>query len=57
MEVWTLLEKFDDLIPKDLPTELPLMCNIKHHIDMISSVFLPNVPHYRMSSKEKKLKG
>ena len=55
VEVQTLLEEFDDVIPKDLPTELPPMCNIQHHIDLIQSVALPNVPHYRMSSKENKI--
>ena len=55
VEVQTLLEEFDDLIPKDLPIELPPMCNIQHYIDLIQSVALPNVPHYRMSSKENKI--
>ena len=52
MEVQTLLKDFDDVIPEDLPTDLPPMCNIQHHIDLIPSVSLPNVPHYWMSSKE-----
>ena len=55
MEVQTLLEEFDDVIPKDLPTKLPPMRNIQHHIELIPSVYLPNVPHYRMSSKENKI--
>ena len=50
-----LMEEFDDMIPEDLPTELPSMCNIQHHIDLIPSVSLPNVSHYRMSSKEKNI--
>ena len=28
MEVQTFLEEFDDVIPEDLSTELPPMCNI-----------------------------
>ena len=44
VKVQTLLEEFDDVIP-----------NIQHHIDLISSASLPNVPRYRMSSKENKI--
>ena len=55
MEVQTLLKEFDDVIPKDLPMELPPMHNIQHQIDMIPSASLPKVPHYRMSSKENKI--
>ena len=55
MEVQTLLKEFDDVIPKDLPTELPFMYNIKHYIDLIPSVSLPNVPYYKMSSMENEI--
>ena len=55
IEVQTLLEEFDDVIHEDLSIKLAPMPNIQHHIDLISSASLPNVPHYRMSSKENKI--
>ena len=55
MEVQTMLEEFDDVILKELPTELLSMHNIRHHVNMILSASLPNVPHYRMSPKENKI--
>ena len=43
------------MIPKDLLIELPPMPNIQHHITLIPSAFLSNMPRYRMSSKENKI--
>ena len=39
MELQTLLEDFDDVIPEELPTRLPP--NIQHLIDMIVGASLP----------------
>ena len=43
------------MILEDLLTELPSIHNIQHHIDMIPDAYLPNMPHFRMSSKENKI--
>ena len=55
MEVRNFLEKFDDVILEDLPTRLPHTRNIQYHIVLIQDTSLPNLPHYRMSSKENKI--
>ena len=55
VEVQTLLEEFDDVVPDDLSIELPPMRNIQHLIDLIPRASLPNVPHYRMNSNENKI--
>ena len=55
MEVQTLFKECDDVILVDLPAGLPLMCNIQHHINLIPSDFLSNLPHYIMSSKDNEI--
>ena len=38
VEVQTLLKEFDDVILENLLTELSPMCNIQHHIYLISDL-------------------
>ena len=49
VEVQSLLE-FYDVIYDDLSIELLPMHNIQHHIDLIPSASLPNVPPMRTKS-------
>ncbi|GJY73631.1 putative reverse transcriptase domain-containing protein, partial [Tanacetum coccineum] len=47
-----LIEKYADVMPKELPSRLPPMRDIQHHIDLIPGSSFPNKPAYHMSPKE-----
>ena len=52
MELSDLLNEFQDIMPAEIPNQLPPMREIQHAIDLIPGSTLPNVPHYRMSPTE-----
>jgi hypothetical protein len=51
-EFSTMLEEFQDIMPDEVPNQLPPMREVQHAMDMIPGSTLPNLPHYRMSPTE-----
>ncbi|XP_074292404.1 uncharacterized protein LOC141619274 [Silene latifolia] len=46
-EIEPLTPKFRDVFPKELPSGLPPLRGIEHHIDLVPGVVLPNKPAYK----------
>ena len=44
-----LLQEYEYVFPKDLPSELPLSRNVDHKIEIISGSTPPSRPTYRLS--------
>jgi len=47
-----MIVEFADVFPEDLLDKFSPMRDIKHAIDLVSRVSLPNLPHYRMNPTE-----
>lgn len=48
------LQRFEDVFPEDIPSQLHLLRDVQHAIDPVPSSFLSNLPHYRMIPTEHK---
>ena len=53
LELKNLLHDFVDMVLDELPSELPPLKDIQHAIDLIPGSQLPNLPLYRMNTKER----
>ena len=53
LEVKNFLGDFVDMVPDELPSELPPLRDIQHAIDLVLGSQLPNLPHYRMNPKKR----
>jgi len=51
-EVRQIISDFSDIMPVELPDELPLLCDIQHAIDFVPGSNLSNLSHYRMNPIE-----
>jgi len=54
-ELAVILDRFQDIMPSEMPNQLPPMRDVQHAIDLVSGSSLPNLPHYRISPIENEL--
>ena len=52
--VVSLLQKYEDVFPNDVPSGLPPIRGIEHQIDFVSGAIIPNRPAYRSNLEETK---
>ena len=50
----SLLQEFQDVVVKDMPTKLPPLRGIEHQIDLVPGASLPNKPAYQTNPEETK---
>ena len=48
-----LLKEFADVVPDELPSELPPLLDIQHAIDLVPGSQLPNLFHYKLNPTER----
>ena len=48
-----MLDDFVDMVPDELPSELPPLRDTQHAIDLVPGSQLLNLPHYRMNPKDR----
>ncbi|GJZ29910.1 reverse transcriptase domain-containing protein [Tanacetum coccineum] len=51
-KVQPLVQEFADILPKEIPSGLPLMRDIQHCINFVPGSSIPNKPAYRMKPKD-----
>jgi hypothetical protein len=52
--VLDLLQDFEDVFPNEMPAGVPLICGIKHQIDLVPGASLSDRPAYRTNLEETK---
>ena len=52
--VISLLQEFDDVLLDDIPSGLPPLRGIEHHVDLVPEASILNRPAYRSNPEEMK---